>query len=253
MKILLKIMYVGRDFCGYQVQKDKVTVQGCLCDAARAVYGCECDITGYSRTDSGVHANEFFATLTAKDGHDISGSIPPERITLALGAHLPDGISVVGASLVDDSFHARYDVCYKEYVYKIWNAPEKNPFLSGFAYHYPIRLAENCVDRMNEAAKRIVGEHDFASFMAQGSSVATTVREVKYCEVSSEGELIIIKIAANGFLYNMVRIIAGTLLEVAKGAVSPDEIEEIIESKDRKNAGATAPACGLYLNKVVYN
>ena len=252
MKMLLKIMYVGSDFCGYQVQKDALTVQGCLCDAARAVYGCDCDITGCSRTDSGVHANEFFATLTAKDGHDISSAIPLERVTLALGAHLPDGISVAGASLVDDEFHARYDVKYKEYVYKIWNAPEKNPFLCGFAYHYPIHLSDNYIERMNKAASYIVGEHDFASFMAQGSSVASTVRDVKYCDVMCEGNLITVKIAANGFLYNMVRIIAGTLLDVAKGSISPEDIPDIIASKDRKKAGPTAPACGLYLNRVVY-
>lgn len=245
-------MYVGSNFCGYQVQKDKITVQGCLCDAARAVYGCECDVTGCSRTDSGVHANEFYAALCARDKRDIISMVPLERVPMALNSHLPGGVSVVSASAVPDDFHPRYDAEYKEYIYKIWNAPERNPFLSGFAYHYPIRLPDGSVERMNDAAARLVGEHDFAAFMAKGSSVVSTVRNVRYCTVTREGELITIKIAADGFLYNMVRIIAGTLLEAAKGNISPDDIDDIIASKDRNRAGATAPACGLYLNRVVY-
>lgn len=252
MKILLKIKYVGTDFCGYQVQKDAVTVQGCLCDAARVVYGCDCDITGCSRTDSGVHANEFFATLTAKDGRDISSVIPLDKIPIAMSANLPASVCVVRASLVDDEFHPRYDVKYKEYVYKIWTSPIRDPFLCGFAYHYPIKLADDHIARMNAAAKFLAGEHDFSSFMAQGSNVASTVRDVKYCEISKDGELITLKVAANGFLYNMVRIITGTLLDVAKGKTEPEDIVSIIESKDRKKAGPTAPAHGLYLNRVIY-
>ncbi len=252
MKILLKIMYVGTDFCGYQVQKDAVTVQGCLCEAARIVYGCDCDVTGCSRTDSGVHANEFFATLTAKDGHDVSSSIPLDKVPIALSSNLPSGISVVKALSVCDDFHARYDVVYKEYIYKIWNAPVRDPFLEGRAYHYPLKLVDDHIERMNSAAAFFVGEHDFSSFMAQGSNVASTIRDVKYCNVVRDNDLITVKIAANGFLYNMVRIIAGTLLDVGKGKTAPEDIPAIIESKDRSMAGATAPACGLYLNRVVY-
>lgn len=252
MKILLKINYVGTDFCGYQVQPDKLTVQGCLCDAARKIYGCECDITGCSRTDSGVHANEFFATLCAKDGKDIFGAIPLEKVPIAMSSNLPASISVIGATAVADDFHPRYDVKYKEYVYKIWNSPVRNPFLEGFVYHYPLSLLDGACNSMEQAAMHFVGEHDFASFMAQGSKIVTTVRNVKYVRVVQEGNLICFYVAADGFLYNMVRIMAGTLLEVAKGKISPDEITKIIEAKDRNAAGPTAPACGLYLNKVVY-
>ena len=252
MKILLKIAYVGTGFCGYQVQKDKITVQGCLCEAARAVFGCECDITGCSRTDSGVHANEFFATLTARDGRDIASAIPLDKLPIALSSHLPNGVSVTEAGLVDKGFHARYDVLYKEYIYKVWNAPIKNPFLEGFAYHLPHALKADAIERMNEAAALFLGEHDFASFMAQGSNVASTVRNIKYFNVTKDGPLLTFSVAADGFLYNMVRIMVGTLLDVGRGKTEPCEISKMIEAADRRASGPTAPACGLYLNRVVY-
>ena len=169
-----------------------------------------------------------------------------------MSSHLPSSVAVADAIAVADDFHPRYDVKYKEYVYKIWSSPIRDPFLCGFAYHYPLALADDALDRMERAAMNFVGEHDFASFMAQGSKIVTTVRNVKYSRVVQNGNLICFYVAADGFLYNMVRIMAGTLLEVGKGKISPDEIPGIIEAKNRNAAGPTAPACGLYLNKVVY-
>lgn len=252
MKILLKIMYVGTDFSGYQVQNDKRTVQKCLCDAVNLIFGRECNVTGCSRTDKGVHANEFYATVSACDGTELDKIIPLYKIPLAMCANLPNDISVTEAFAVSDDFHARYDVEYKEYIYKIWNSPERNPFLENFAYHFPIKLSDDGIKNMQEAAKHFEGEHDFEAFMAKGSDVTSTVRNVKYCRIEKEGNLITLSIAADGFLYNMVRIIAGTLLFAGQGKILPCEIDDIILKKDRSRAGFTAPACGLYLNKVVY-
>ena len=154
--------------------------------------------------------------------------------------------------MVEGEFHPRYDVRYKEYIYKIWNNPIKNPFYANRAYHIPQVYSDEVIEKMNEAAQFYCGKHDFASYMAQGSKIVDANRTVKYAQVYREGDFIVFKVAADGFLYNMVRIMTGTLLLVAQGKIEPCDIEKITESKDRKNAGSTVPACGLYLNKVEY-
>ncbi len=252
MKILLNISYLGSGYCGYQVQRNAPTVQQRLNEATRALFGFDCDIVGCSRTDKGVHADMFCATVSKKGESDIECSIPAEAIPLALNRFLPDDICVKEAKFVDEGFHPRYDVKYKEYVYKIFNSPIPDPFLSGRVWHYPRPITDGDLKRMILAAAYFVGEHDFSSYMASGSSVKNTVRNVMEATVEREGDIITFRISANGFLYNMVRIMTGTLIGVAEGKIEPEDVPTITEARDRKRAGVTAPPDGLYLHKVVY-
>ena len=252
MKLLLKISFLGTNYNGYQVQPDKPTVQRELNEASKRIFGFECDVVGCSRTDSGVHANEFYVCVSQKGEKYLDCTIPADKVPLAFNSILPNDISVIEAKSVDSDFHPRYNVKYKEYIYKIWNNPIKNPFSSDRAYHIPQSYSDEIVNRMNEAAQYFCGKHDFAAYMAQGSKIVDTNREVKYANVYREGDFIVFKVAADGFLYNMVRIMTGTLLLVAQGKIAPSDIEKITDGKDRKNAGSTVPACGLYLNKVEY-
>ena len=252
MKLLIKISYLGTAYCGYQVQPNGISIQQRLNEATEALFGYPCDIVGCSRTDSGVHANEFFICVSKKGENALECTIPMNKVPLAFNSVLPDDISILGAKMIDDEFHPRYNVKHKEYIYKIWNNPIKNPFFADRAYHIPQKYSDEIIDKMNEAASHFCGKHDFCSYMAQGSKIVDTNREVKYAKVYREGDLIVFKVAADGFLYNMVRIMTGTLLLVAQGKINPEDIDKITESKDRKNAGSTVPACGLYLNKVEY-
>ena len=252
MKILLKISYVGTNYCGYQVQPNGISIQQRLNEAALALFGVPCDIVGCSRTDSGVHANEFCATVAKKGTDVLDTGIPIERIPLAFSAHLPTDICVFDAQWVSSDFHARYDVKEKEYIYRFYNRPVRDPFWEARACHVPKPLSDADLDRMQAAANLLVGTHDFAAYMAQGSKVESTVRTIYRAEILREGNSICFRVSANGFLYNMVRILAGTLLAVGQGKLEPADIEAITEKKDRSLAGSTMPACGLYLNHVVY-
>ncbi len=252
MKALLKISYLGTAYCGYQVQPNGVSIQQKLNEAAKAVFGFDCDIVGCSRTDSGVHANEFCATVSKKGETGLLTAIPIERIPLAMSAYLPSDIAVFDAAWVEDGFHARYDVREKEYLYRFYNRSVRSPFEENRSMHVPKRLSDEAVARMDAAAKTLCGTQDFAAYMAQGSSVKSTVRTVTRAEVRRDGDAVVFRIAADGFLYNMVRILAGTLLCVGEGKLSCDDVERITASRDRAQAGSTAPACGLYLNRVLY-
>lgn len=252
MKILLTLSYLGTNFSGYQVQKNARTVQGELNVAAKALFGYDCDVTGCSRTDAGVHANMFCAAITKKGESFLETHIDADRIPAAMNAHLPADIAVDRAEWVDDEFHPRYDVKYKEYIYRIYNRPSRSPFEEGRAWHISHAIDEKAIEKMNRAAQFYVGKHDFSAFMASGSTVESTVRDVKYAEVTKNGDEIIFKVAADGFLYNMVRIMTGTLVAVAQGKIDPEDIPSIIDSCDRQRAGMTAVAEGLYLNRVVY-
>ena len=249
MKILLEIAFVGSAYCGWQSQKKGDSVQEKLTLAAKELFGTDCDVTGCSRTDSGVHANGFCAVISEKGSDFLNTSIPLQNIPRALNSFLPDDISVSRAVEVADSFHPRYDVKYKEYVYIIHTRPERNAFLAGRAWHYPKKLN---VELMNEAAQFFVGKRDFASFMAAGSKIVDTHRTVVNASVVSDGDIIKFRVGADGFLYNMVRIMTGTLIDVGLGKIRPDEIRGIIDKCDRRAAGITAPADGLYLDKVFY-
>lgn len=252
MKLLLKIRYVGTNYCGYQVQPNAPSVQQKLNEAARALFGFDCDIVGCSRTDSGVHANEFCATVSQKGTGSLHTSLPCEKVPLAMSAHLPTDIAVFDARWVSDEFHARYDVKEKEYIYRIYNSSVRNPFEEGRAAHVPRRVDDAGLLRMNLAAETLLGTQDFAAYMAQGSTVASTVRTITATCVEREGDCLLFRVAANGFLYNMVRILAGTLLDVGLGKLTPEDVKAITASRDRSRAGMTMPACGLYLNRVCY-
>ena len=252
MKLFIKVSYRGTNYSGYQIQKNAPTVQQKLNEAASKIFGFDCDITGCSRTDSGVHANEFCATLTAKGSDSIETKISTKSLPLAFCAHLPDDISVREAAWVESDFHPRYDVKYKEYLYRIWNRPERNPFTPDMCYHFPHIIDDATLEKMDKAAKLFCGEHDFIAYMAKGGNDQDTIRDVKYASVTRNGDFIEFRVAANGFLYNMVRIMTGTLLAVAEGKINPADIPAITESKQRSRAGITASACGLFLNKVIY-
>lgn len=252
MKLLLKLAFAGTNYHGYQVQENTVTVQGTLNEAAQKLFGYPCDIVGCSRTDSGVHAAAFFVTVAARGTSRLETTVPTEKIPLALNNLLPPDISVLEARMVAEDFHARYGVESKEYEYKIWNAASKNPFLADRALHVPKYILEKDLAQMNEAAAVFVGRHDFTSFMAAGSKITDPCRTVFYADVRREGDMIVFRVAADGFLYNMVRIMMGTLLGVADGRFSPADVKEILEARDRARAGATAPPHGLYLNRVSY-
>lgn len=252
MKLLIKVRYIGTNYCGYQVQPNAVSIQQKLNEATLALFGFDCDIVGCSRTDSGVHANLFCATVAQKGSDTLFTTVPLSRIPVALSAHLPQDISVFDAHWVESGFHARYGVKEKEYIYRIYNAPVRNPFEEDRACHIPRHIDDAGLAAMNRAASYLVGEQDFAAYMAQGSKVTSTVRNVRAAEVTRQGDCLIFRVCANGFLYNMVRILAGTLIDVGLGKLTPEDIPRITASRDRANAGMTMPACGLYLNRVEY-
>ena len=246
MKILLKIAYCGTAYCGWQVQKNAPSVQETLCLAAKEIYGEQVNVTGCSRTDSGVHAKEYFCTLEVSSNAPL---IPENGIPRAFSTHMPYDITVISARYVPDSFHARYSVKEKTYEYLFDNGKHRDPFLYGRAWHVLTPLDDK---KMNEAAKAFIGTYDFSAFMASGSSVSDTVRTVTDASVIRNGTQVIFSVSANGFLYNMVRIMAGTLHDVSVGKIAPDEIKSIVLSGERKNAGITAPPDGLYLSRVIY-
>ena len=248
MKYLAKIKYVGTDFHGFQFQPDERTVQGELTGAAESVFGAPVKVTGCSRTDSGVHANGFVITLET-DG----AAPPPEKLPLAFARYLPDDVSLYYAERCADDFHPRYDAISKEYVYLIYNDFVADPFLRSRSWFLPRLITDNALERMKLAAKQFIGKKDFYAFMSSGSDVEDTVREVYSLTVTRREKLIEIRISADGFLYNMVRIIVGTLVEVAFGRIEPDSIQRIIDARERSQAGMTAPPDGLYLDSVKYS
>lgn len=247
MKYFAKIKYLGTNFHGFQVQPEKRTVQGELCTALAAATGHPCKVTGCSRTDAGVHANEFCITVES-DG----ATVPPDKLPVAVARFMPTDLALYYAEEAGKDFHPRYDVVSKEYLYKIKNERVYDPFYYGRAWFLPKPIDDEHIEKMKTAADLIVGKKDFSTFMSPGSDITDTVRNVFYLKVEKSGTDIDIRICADGFLYNMVRIIVGTLIEVAYDRLSPDKIPELIESHDRRNAGMTAPPEGLYLNKVSY-
>ena len=250
MNYLLTVAFDGTNFCGWQFQPGDRSVQGVITDASSTLFKCKCLVTGCSRTDSGVHALGFKCTVKPENA---GAAIPAEKLPLAYSSLLPPDVSVLAAETVADDFHPRYTAITKEYEYRILNSQINDPFSVGRAYRYPTRITDEGIERMRRAAEYICGTHDFTSFMASGSKITDAVRTVKFCRVERRDGFICINIAADGFLYNMVRIIAGTLLEVGRGSLDPEEMKSIISACDRKKAGSTAPACGLYLKNVIYD
>ena len=241
--LLLVLRYNGTSFHGWQIQPNGSTIQQELCNAFKNLSGNDENIIGCSRTDAGVHANMFCCNVRTEC------TVPAEKLPNALNFYLPPEISVYDCKEVDFDFHARYDSKGKEYVYKIYNGKYRNPFYENRAMFYPFELDAEMLDK---EAKAFIGTHDFSAFCSAGTEVQDKVREIYDCSVSRDGDLVEIKVSGNGFLYNMVRIIVGTLLDIQRGKIEKGTIQEILESKNRDNAGVTAEACGLYLNKVYY-
>ncbi len=257
MKLLLKLSYIGTGYCGFQFQKNGLTVQSVITECAARVFGFPCSVTGCSRTDAGVHARGFVCSVEPKDRTESEGDwlhIPVEKIHRAFAQILPRDISVIASAAVSDSFHPRYSAVGKQYTYRIWDAPWEDPFEYKRSMKSIFRISSEALVGMNKAAELFCGRHDFTSFMASGSKITDPHRRVFDARVTREsGGAVAFTVSADGFLYNMVRIMAGTLLAVAAGRLQPEDIPGIIESRDRKAAGATAPAWGLYLDRVFYN
>ena len=241
--IALKLMYNGTAYHGWQVQKNAVSVCGTLEKALTEITGERVHLTGCGRTDAGVHAEAYVANFRT------ASRIPLERLPFAINTHTPEDIAVGEAMEVAEDFNAIGSCLKKEYTYRIYNSRVKNPFYVNRAYFYPKRLDEAY---LNRAAHMFVGTHDFAAVRSVGTQTKTTVRTIYWCDVSRSGELLELRVCANGFLYNMVRIMVGTLLRIAQGKIPEDGIPAILEAKDRSKAGPTARACGLYLNRVFY-
>lgn len=241
--IKLTIEYDGKDFNGWQKQPNKLNIQG---EIERAIYNItkeEVDLIGSGRTDAGVHAFGQIANFKT------NSNISIEKMAIAINSQLKNSIVVKKAEEVDERFHSRYNAKRKTYRYVINNTEYGSAIYRNLEYHFPIKLI---VEKMQEAAKYFEGEHDFKAFKSSGTSGKNSVRTIYKAEVRTDGERILIELTGNGFLYNMVRIISGTLLDVGLGKIEPSEIEDIINSKDRTRAGKTLPAHGLYLVKVNY-
>ena len=242
--IALKLMYNGTAYHGWQVQKKDVTVCGTLERAISMVCGGEkIHLTGCGRTDAGVHAEHYIANFRT------DSRIPLDRLPLAINTHTPEDVVVREAVEVAEDFNAIGSCLKKEYTYRIFNSRIKNPFYVNRAYFYPKHLDEAYLDR---AARAFEGTHDFAAVRSVGTDVKSTVRTVYYCYVTRQGDLLELKVCANGFLYNMVRAITGTVLYAAEGKLTPEDIPRILEEGNRTAAGPTVPPGGLYLTKLWY-
>ncbi|MBE7020298.1 MAG: tRNA pseudouridine(38-40) synthase TruA [Ruminococcaceae bacterium] len=235
--------YDGTDYHGFQIQKDEITIEGVLKNAVNVLTGEDVDIIGCGRTDAGVHAQNYIFNFKT------NSSIPCDKFPIALNTVTPDDITILSCEEVEENFHSRFCAKQKTYRYIIYNSRFKNPFLNRFSYHYKHKLD---IESMNVAKKYIEGTHDFQCFMAQGSVVRDTVRTVYSIDITAKDDMIFIDVCGNGFLYNMVRIIVGTLIGVGNGKIQSEDISKIIEGRKRENAGMTVPACGLYLKEVVY-
>lgn len=244
MRILLKISYLGSAYHGWQVQPNGITVQEIMQDALESVYKCRPSLTGCSRTDAGVHANEFYCH------YDTDVTIPEEGIIAALNSVLPKDVSVKECKVVNNDFHARYSALGKNYVYRIHCSKTHDPFRADRTWQISRPLD---IERMNKFLNGLVGKHDFVAFSSSGRTVSDTVRTVYECFAKQNNDEIIISVSADGFLYNMVRIIVGTAVDVSDGKIDPDLVMSILSSKDRNKAGKTAPPQGLFLNKVFYS
>ena len=242
--IALKLMYNGTAYHGWQVQKNAVTVCETLQKALEKITGAPVHLTGCGRTDAGVHAERYIANFRTES------RIPLERLPFAINTHTPEDIAVSEALEVAEDFNAIGSCLKKEYTYRIYNSRVKNPFYVNRAWFYPRHLDENV---MQAAANQFVGTHDFAAVRSVGTDVKSTVRTVYYYNVERHGELITLRVCANGFLYNMARAMAGTVVYAAEGKIRPEEIGEILASGNRTAAGPTVPAGGLYMTRLWYD
>ncbi len=243
-RIKLVVAYDGTNYCGWQIQSNGNTVEAELDKALSHLLGEDIHVIGASRTDAGVHALGNVCVF------DTETQIPPEKICFAVNMGLPDDIVVQESCEVDPDWHPRHCDSTKTYEYRILNRPVSLPTRRLDTYFY---YGDLDIGAMRRAAKYFEGTHDFASFCASGSSAESTVRTVYTCEILTDGDLITVRVRGSGFLYNMVRIMVGTLLLVGSGQLAPEEIPGIIKARDRTKAGPTAPARGLTMIGIDYN
>lgn len=241
--IKLIIEFDGNRYAGWQIQKNAITVQETITRAIEELTKEEINLIGSSRTDAKVHARGFCASFFT------SSTIPANKFKQAINNKLPEDIVILDSEHVADDFHARYSSKGKKYTYDILNREQPPALSRNYMYFYKKKLD---INKMKEAINFFVGEQDFASFQNTGSNVKTTIRTIYDFTIDSSGDIISISITGNGFLYNMVRIIIGTLIQVGIGKIEPTDIPEIINSKNRKKAGPTAPPQGLCLKEVYY-
>ena len=242
--LLLTISYKGTNYHGFQVQKNAVTVCETLQDAMETLLKERPDVKGCSRTDAGVHANTYCVSFKTESDMDC------EHIRHSLDALLPCDIAVKACEEVPEDFHARYSCKGKRYVYKIWNAPYMSPFWEGLALHYPKPLDEDFLDAV---CTDFIGKHDFSGFAGAKNEQEDSTREIFDCAVEREGELVTFSVTGDGFLYNMVRIMVGTLLAINEGKLEPEAISGVLECDDGSRAGKRARPWGRYVGYVYYD
>ena len=242
-RVKMIVAYDGTNYCGWQIQPNGITIEQVLNEHLSRLLGENIKVTGASRTDSGVHSLGNVCIF------DTNTRIPAEKISFALNQKLPEDIVVQESCEVGMDFHPRFSKSRKTYEYRILNRQMRMPTrrLDTYFFHYPLD-----VEAMNQAAQDLVGEHDFQSFCSANSQAETTVRTIYSCSVEKEGDIIAIRVTGGGFLYNMVRIIAGTLIKVGNGDLMPEDMKTIIEACDRSKAGPTAPAHGLTMIGLQY-
>ena len=242
--IKLTIEYDGKDFNGWQKQPNKLNIQGTIEQAIKNITGEEVELNASGRTDAGVHALGQVANFKT------NSQIPIEKFAIAINSRLKKSIIIINAEEVDERFHSRLTCKRKTYRYIINNSIEGSAIYRNLETHIPQKLD---INKMEKALKYFEGEHDFKAFKASGTSSKSSVRTIYKTNIYKENNRIYIELTGNGFLYNMVRIIVGTLVEVGLGKIEPEKIQEIIKSKKRENAGKTLPPNGLYLVNVEYN
>lgn len=242
-RVKLTIAYDGTNYCGWQIQNNGITIEEVINRELTRLLGEEIKVIGASRTDSGVHALGNVAVF------DTETRIPAEKISFALNQKLPDDIRITNSCQVADDFHPRYCDTIKTYEYRIWNDRFPNPLVRLYSKFVYFNID---IERMEKAAAYLVGEHDFKSFCTPRTQVESTVRTVTEISFFKEGNMITMRIKGTGFLYNMVRIIMGTLLKCGMGMYEPEYVKEILDACDRAKAGPKAEACGLTLIGIEY-
>ena len=243
MRVFLKIEYDGTEYCGWQIQPNALTVQQKIEESITRLTGESVSVTGSGRTDSGVHALGQIAHF------DTQSTIPAEKFSSALNQFLPSDVKVVESWQVKGDLHARYSAKRKTYRYKLYLSKNARPLMDRYMARVDFNLD---IGAMQTACEKFVGKHDFACFLASGSEVKDTVREIYFAKIDRQGEEITFTVCGNGFLYNMVRIMVGTLVKVGMGKLKAEEVGEILLSGDRKRAGITMPPQGLTLVSVEY-
>lgn len=243
MRILLAIEYNGKDFAGWQTQPGKRTVQGVLEDALSSVCNEKITLNASGRTDAGVHAYKQMAHF------DTNSTLPEDKYPQIINRLLDNDVCILSSCRVEDDFHARFNVKKKSYLYKCYFSKVDRPIMRDFAYRLDFEVD---VEKMKRAAAKLVGEHDFTSFKKASDKKLDCVRTIFNIDIEKKGDLLEFVVCGSGFMHNMVRIIVGTLIDIGRGHLDEDEVDKMLEMKNRIYAGTTLPACGLYLFNVEY-